>query len=59
MQRKIVEIYVVLEIILLELVTLNTHFYEERILVIRSQYINKQSQDFRYNLEKIFRIDVL
>ena len=59
MQQEIVEIYAVLEIILLELVALNTHFYEERILAIRSQYVNKQSQDFRYDLERNFRTGVL
>ena len=31
-----------------ELISLNTHFYRERILVIGSQYVSKQSQEFRY-----------
>ena len=36
------------EIIAFELVALDTRFYWERILVIGCQYVNKQSQDFRY-----------
>ena len=37
-----------LHIIAFDLVVLNTGFKWERILVIGSQYVNKQSQDFRY-----------
>ena len=36
------------KIIAFELVSLKTRFYRERILVIGSQYVNEQSQDFRY-----------
>ena len=38
----------VLEIVAFELVTLTTHLYEERILVIWSQNVNKQFQNFSY-----------
>ena len=38
---------------------LNTHFYQGRILVIASQYVNKQSQDFTSYSERIFRTHVL
>ena len=48
MQRKIQEIYFYFEVIAFELVVLNTRFDCERILVIRRQYVNKQSQDFSY-----------
>ena len=48
MQRKIEKIIFDFEIIASELVSINTRFYLERILVIRCQYANKQSQDFRY-----------
>ena len=37
-----------LEIIVFELVPLNTRFYWERMLLIGCQYVNKQSQDFIY-----------
>ena len=37
-----------LEIIVFELVPLNTRFYRERMLLIGCQYVNKQSQDFKY-----------
>ena len=40
MQDKIYEIFFDLQIIALELVTLNTLFYKERILVIRCQSVN-------------------
>ena len=36
------------EIIAFELFALDTRFYWERILVIGCQYVNKESQDFRY-----------
>ena len=48
MQKKIEKIFFDLEIIAFELVALNTCFYLERIVVIGHQYVNKQSQDFRY-----------
>ena len=48
MQQKIDKIFSVFEIIAIELVALNTHFYRDRILVIDSQYVKKQSQDLRY-----------
>ena len=47
MQKKIKKIYFDFEIIAFELVTLETCFYWERILVSGCQYFNKQSQDFR------------
>ena len=37
-----------------ELVVLNTRFYWERILLIGCQYVNKQSLDFIYCLDRIF-----
>ena len=48
MQKKIQQIFFDLEIIAFELVSLNTRFYWERILVIGCQNVKKQSQDFRY-----------
>ena len=48
MHKKIEKISTVSKIIAFELVALSTHFYRERILVIGSQYVNKQSQDFKY-----------
>ena len=48
MQKKIEQTDFGLEIIAFEFVVLNTRFYWERILVIGCQYVNKQSQDFRY-----------
>ena len=41
------------------MVSLNTRFYLERILVIRYQYVNKESQDFRYYWNRIFPADIL
>ena len=49
MQKKIEEICSVSEITPFELVALNTHFYRQSILIIQSQYVNKQSKDLRYN----------
>ena len=46
--EKIEKIFLFSKIISFELVTLNTHFCGERILVIVSQYVKKQSQDFSY-----------
>ena len=48
MQKKIKKISFDFEIIAFELVALTTRFYWGRVLVIRSQYINEQCQDFRY-----------
>ena len=48
MQEKIQKKFFDLEIIAFESVALNTRFYWERILVIGCQYVNKESQDFRY-----------
>ena len=48
MQKKIQKIFFDLEIIVFEFVALNTRFYWERMFVIGCQYVNKQSQDFRY-----------
>ena len=59
MQKNIKKIFSVLEIISFELVALRTHFYKERIILIRSQYINKQSQDFRYYSKRMFQTEVL
>ena len=58
-EKKIDKIFQVLEKAAFELISLNTHFYREKLLVIASQYVNKQSQDFRYYSERIFRIEVL
>ena len=48
MEKKNEKIFWILKKIGSELIWLNTHFYLERILVIGVQYINKQSQDFRF-----------
>ena len=48
MQKKMQKIVFDLEIVAFELVALNTRFYWERKLVIGCQYVNKQSEDFRY-----------
>ena len=48
MQKKIEKILFDFEVIALELVSINTGVYWERILVIGCQYLNKISQDFRY-----------
>ena len=58
-QKKIEKIFLVLEIIAFELVVLETHFSRNRILVIWNQYVNKQSQDFTYLKDKIFRTEDL
>ena len=47
-QKKIEKTFFDFEIIAFEFVALNTRFYWERIAVIRCQYVNKQSQGFRY-----------
>ena len=43
-----------LEINAFELVSLDSSFYWERILVIGCQYVNKESQDFRYYWNRTF-----
>ena len=48
MKKKVEKIFLDFEIIAFELVRLNPRFYWERIIVIGCQYVNKQSQDFRY-----------
>ena len=48
MEKEIGETFWVLEKSTFELISLNTHFYRERIPVNASQYVNKQSQDFIY-----------
>ena len=57
--ENIQKIFSVAEIIAIELVALNTHFYRQRILVIQSQYVNKQSEDLRYTKERLFRTEIL
>ena len=47
-QKKIEKIFWILEKISFELISLNTHFYRQNKLVIGKQYVNKQSQYFRY-----------
>ena len=47
-RKKIGKIFFDCEVNLFELVALNTRFGGERILVVGCQYVNKQSQDFRY-----------
>ena len=47
MQKKIRKNVFDSEINSFELVALKIRFYWERILVIGSQYVNEQSQDFR------------
>ena len=56
MQQEIDKIFFDFEIIAFEFVVLNNCFYWERILVISCQYVNKQSQDFRYYQKWIFRL---
>ena len=59
MRKEVQKIFFDFEIIAFELVSLDTRFYWERILVIGCQYVNKQSQDFRYYWIKFFRADFL
>ena len=54
MQKKIQQIFFDFEIIAFELVSLNTRFYWERILVIGCQYVKKQFYDFRFYQKRIF-----
>ena len=48
MQETTEKVFFEFKIIALELVALDTRFYWEIMLVIGCQYVNKQSQDFRY-----------
>ena len=59
MEKKIQKMFSVSEITSFELAMLNTQFYRERILVIESQYVNKQSEDSRYYKDRIFCTKVL
>ena len=54
MQKKIEKMFCNFEIIAIELVALNTLFYWERILFIRGQYVEKQSQEFQTLLKSNF-----
>ena len=47
-EKKIEKNFLILEKIVFELISLNTHFDRERILVTWSQYVNEQFQDFWY-----------
>ena len=47
MQKKFEKVFFDLEKIASELVSLNTSFFWERILVIGCEYVNKQCQDHR------------
>ena len=49
MQKEIQKIYCDFEVIAFELVLLNSRLYWERTRVIGYEYINKMSQDYRYN----------
>ena len=55
MEKKIEKILYDFEIIAFELVAVDAGFYWERILVIGCEYVNKQSQDFRYYQNRILR----
>ena len=59
MEKKVEKMFFVSEKIAFELISLNTHSYLERKLVIGSQYVNKQSQDFRHYSDRLFRTDAL
>ena len=59
MQKKIQKIFFDFEIIACQLVALDTRFYWEGILVIECQYFKKESQDFRYYYNSIFRADLI
>ena len=48
MEKKIDKILWVWEKTLFELISINTNFCRERILVIASPYVNKHSPDFTY-----------
>ena len=57
MQKKTQEVFIDYQIIAFQLVVVNTRFYWERILVFVCQYVNRQSQDFRYYWNRVFRAD--
>ena len=57
MDKKIEKIFSVSKTISFELVALNTHFYQDWIVMIRGQCVKKHSQDFRYYYDKIFRTE--
>ena len=49
MEKKIEKIFSDFEIIEFELFALYNRFYLEIMFVVGCQYVNKQSQDFRYD----------
>ena len=49
----------VFEIIAFAFVALNSPLFRERILVIASQCVNKQAQDFRHYQDRNFRPEIL
>ena len=57
--EKIEKIFFDFELFPFELVALDTLFYWETIHFTGCQYVNKQSQDFRYYQNRIFRADYL
>ena len=57
MQKKTQEVFIDYQIIAFQLVVVNTRFYWERILVFVCQYVNRQSQDFRYYWNRVFQAD--
>ena len=57
MQKKIGKQFFDFKLFPFELVALNTRFYWERILVIGCHYVKKESQDFKYYCDRIFRAD--
>ena len=59
MSKNIQKIFLDFEIKAFEFLALNIRFYSERILVIRCQYVNKQSQDFRYYYNRTFGAEFL
>ena len=59
MENKIEKMFRVLEETAFELISLNTLSYRERIFVIECQYVNKQSQDFRYYSDRLFRTNAV
>ena len=54
MQKKIQKIFFNFYINAFEFVAINSLFYWEKILLISCQYVNKQSQNSRYNYERLF-----
>ena len=49
MERKIGKIFWSFKKNGFELISLNTQFYRDRIVVIGIQYVNKQAEDFTYH----------